>query len=89
MIAWRAQTRVRVNPKGSVIEGGGRPQKGIFSNKGGAQSPSRRLVSFHVAENGGPDRDQTDDLFVANEALYQLSYRPLRKGRYWEINGGK
>src|SRR5258708_135665 len=28
------------------------------------------------AKNGGPDRDQTDDLFVANEALYQLSYRP-------------
>jgi hypothetical protein len=28
------------------------------------------------AKAGGPDRDQTDDLFVANEALYQLSYRP-------------
>src|SRR5258707_4673692 len=31
------------------------------------------------AKNGGPDRDQTDDLFVANEALYQLSYRPKRE----------
>ena len=25
---------------------------------------------------GGPDRDQTDDLVVANDALYQLSYWP-------------
>ncbi len=32
------------------------------------------------ARNGGPDRDQTDDLVVANDALYQLSYRPM-KGR--------
>jgi hypothetical protein len=27
-------------------------------------------------ESGGPDRDQTDDLIVANDALYQLSYWP-------------
>lgn len=40
-------------------------------------------------QNGGPDRDQTDDLFVANEALYQLSYRPVREVRYWEINACK
>ena len=25
---------------------------------------------------GGPERGRTADLFVANEALYQLSYRP-------------
>jgi hypothetical protein len=42
-----------------------------------------------VHEIGGPDRDQTDDLFVANEALYQLSYRPPRKVRYWEMNRRK
>jgi hypothetical protein len=30
--------------------------------------------------NGGPDRDQTDDLVVANDALYQLSYRPVKGG---------
>jgi hypothetical protein len=26
---------------------------------------------------GGPERDRTADLLVANEALSQLSYRPL------------
>lgn len=35
------------------------------------------LVSLsRTAENGGADRDQTDDLVVANDALYQLSYCP-------------
>ena len=34
---------------------------------------------------GGPDRDQTDDLVVANDALYQLSYCPEREGRFWAI----
>ena len=29
--------------------------------------------------DGGPDRDQTDDLVVANDALYQLSYWPPRE----------
>jgi hypothetical protein len=29
-----------------------------------------------LAKAGGPDRDQTDDLVIANDALYQLSYRP-------------
>src|SRR5471032_968216 len=38
------------------------------------------------AKDGGPDRDQTDDLFVANEALYQLSYRPVRNVTYCEID---
>jgi hypothetical protein len=42
-----------------------------------------------LARDGGPDRDQTDDLFVANEALYQLSYRPVREVRYWEIDRRK
>lgn len=32
--------------------------------------------------DGGADRDQTDDLVVANDALYQLSYCPVRKGSY-------
>jgi hypothetical protein len=29
------------------------------------------------AKNGGADRDQTDDLVIANDALYQLSYCPM------------
>ncbi len=35
--------------------------------------------SRRIAMAGGPDRDQTDDLFVANEALYQLSYGPVER----------
>lgn len=34
----------------------------------------RRLVE---QGNGGADRDQTGDLVVANDALYQLSYCPI------------
>ena len=30
-----------------------------------------------LTKNGGADRDQTDDLVVANDALYQLSYCPI------------
>ena len=30
---------------------------------------------------GGADRDQTDDLVVANDALYQLSYCPMEEGK--------
>ena len=29
---------------------------------------------------GGADGNQTHDLFIANEALYQLSYCPKNKG---------
>ena len=36
------------------------------------------LVAVATTETG-PDRDQTGDLFVANEALYQLSYWPVER----------
>jgi hypothetical protein len=29
-----------------------------------------------IEKNGGPERDRTAGLLVANEALSQLSYRP-------------
>ena len=32
-------------------------------------------------EIGGPDRDRTDDLIIANDALSQLSYRPPTQKR--------
>jgi hypothetical protein len=32
-----------------------------------------------LAKDGGADRDQTDDLVVANDALYQLSYCPVHR----------
>jgi hypothetical protein len=41
------------------------------------------------AKDGGPEGDQTPDLVVANDALYQLSYRPAWSGWYWEINTPK
>ncbi len=34
-----------------------------------------------IEKVGGPDRDRTGDLIVANDALSQLSYRPLCSGR--------
>ena len=46
-------------------------------------------LRYAPAKDGGPDRDQTDDLFVANEALYQLSYRPVRNVTYWELGARK
>jgi hypothetical protein len=30
-----------------------------------------------MKENGGADRDRTDDLVIANDALFQLSYSPF------------
>ena len=42
-----------------------------------------------LAKDGGPDRDQTDDLVVANDALYQLSYWPVRNVTYCEIVASK
>jgi hypothetical protein len=46
-------------------------------------------LRYALAKHGGPDRDQTDDLVVANDALYQLSYRPVRNVTYWEIAARK
>jgi hypothetical protein len=31
-----------------------------------------------LAKTGGADRDRTDDLVIANDALFQLSYSPIR-----------
>ena len=42
------------------------------------------LPAEALAKAGGPDRDQTDDLIVANDALYQLSYWPMQEGEKWE-----
>lgn len=40
------------------------------------------LPAVGLAKAGGPDRDQTDDLVIANDALYQLSYRPISERPY-------
>ena len=38
--------------------------------------PAREKPSLTIIESGGPDRDRTDDLLDANQALSQLSYGP-------------
>jgi hypothetical protein len=37
-------------------------------------------MALEVIENGGASRDRTDDLIVANDALSQLSYSPVKVG---------
>src|SRR5215216_7084426 len=57
-------------------------------------NPHGRRLALGPARHGiigGPDRDQTDDLVVANDALYQLSYRPVKGGEVlekpaWQVN---
>ena len=56
----------------------------MFSN--GCSRGPQTVVEI---QNGGADRDQTDDLVVANDALYQLSYCPPRKGSYLKSLPGK
>ena len=34
-------------------------------------------IQFHI-ESGGADRDRTDDILLAKQALSQLSYSPMR-----------
>ncbi len=51
--------------------------------------PYYPTISAEDRKNGGPDRDQTDDLIVANDALYQLSYWPKKEGEEWEKPCGK
>ena len=50
----------------------------------GATLPQILAEDFMI---GGPDRDRTGDLIVANDALSQLSYRPTKKTARSEIAG--
>ena len=36
----------------------------------------QKSTAFVVERTGGAERNRTADLFIANEALYQLSYSP-------------
>jgi hypothetical protein len=41
-----------------------------------------QFICIHIFnENGGADRDRTDDLLLAKQALSQLSYGPFRCGK--------
>ena len=41
-----------------------------------SQIKSPRALYARGDRFSGADRDRTDDLIIANDALYQLSYRP-------------
>ena len=47
------------------------PRAGLLES----QKPSFGFFSFR--ENGGADRDRTDDILLAKQALSQLSYSPI------------
>ncbi len=66
----------------------------LLKNTADAQSASQtravKLLRFCVAlwggGTGGANRDRTDDLLLAKQALSQLSYGPV--GLPWELIGG-
>ena len=41
-------------------------------------SPQLKIVTLACHQNGGARRDRTDDLLNANQALFQLSYGPVK-----------
>ncbi len=45
-------------------------------------SPRRAATPAMKTRDGGGERDRTDDLLVANQALSQLSYTPMTPARY-------
>ena len=49
-----------------------------------ARSINATRFSCRAAANGGPGRDRTGDLIVANDALSQLSYTP-KISRYYNM----
>ena len=59
------------------------------------EHPPIKNLTFVRFLNGGRDRDRTDDLLVANEALSQLSYTPENRQQhyfqhiYYSIYGNK
>ena len=48
-----------------------------------------KSVAGQVFLFGGPDWIRTSDLLIANEALYQLSYRPYEKRLYPSLSLGQ
>jgi hypothetical protein len=49
----------------------------IFHSTAGFLKKSFRIIALSRLQVRGADQDRTDDLFVANEALSQLSYSPI------------
>ena len=58
----------------------------LFRGRCGLRGLEPPAAHTHIAyaanlKSCGPDRDRTDDLLNANQALSQLSYRPLMSAR--------
>lgn len=51
-----------------------------FEVDSGSQTRGYLIHDVPVENSGGADGNQTHDLFIANEALYQLSYCPKNQG---------
>ena len=50
--------------------------------------PRIPIPSAHTPANGGAERDRTDDLLLAKQALSQLSYSPVqRSDARWQMSG--
>ena len=45
-----------------------------------AHAANRRAVSVSAKHHGGAGRSRTDDILLAKQALYQLSYGPIPTG---------
>ena len=56
------------------------PRRAESAATGGAALPHGVSIRGYgsAGEIGGPDQNRTDDLLIANETLYQLSYGPTR-----------
>ena len=90
------ETRLRKEVAPQSVRGNRRVPKNMTRFHGRPTEPAGppQSTAGHNAprgnnETGGPERDQTADLVVANDALYQLSYRPEKKLWYWEIAARK
>ena len=59
----------------SLTAGSGRVGKGGFARF--VRRLRAGLPAEALAKAGGAEGNQTPDLFIANEALYQLSYSPF------------
>ena len=74
-----------VEPPGGLVVQGCLPQfhraEGICPDTGTGAIARHTYRDLTPASSlrGGADRDRTDDLLLAKQVLYQLSYRPKRK----------
>ncbi len=85
-----AQKKEGESLKATTRLGGGGPDRARACEAAQKKEGESLKASTRLG-GGGPDRDRTDDLVIANDALSQLSYRPISKrwtGHLWSRHGG-